>query len=72
MKSGFAFDIQVREKSDGPPVRLIDRHPTAYQGWEAIWYRGTRYQLFGTIRGPLFIDLSNPHNPRPRKERKMP
>ena len=41
-------------------ITVIDRSPRQHAGWESITYKGARYQLFGGIRVPSFIDLSNP------------
>lgn len=42
--------------------RLIRQH----RGWGSATYKGKRYQVFGGIRGPLFIDLANPIRGRKR------
>lgn len=39
---------------------VIQREPVQHVGWQSVRYQGKRYQVFGGIRGPLFIDISNP------------
>jgi hypothetical protein len=51
--------IEVRSRSN-TGVIVIRREPVRHVGWESVRYQGKRFQLFGGIRGPLFIDLSNP------------
>lgn len=40
----------------GVATRAVRKHA----GWESVTYRKKRYQLFGGIRVPEFIDLANP------------
>jgi hypothetical protein len=42
------------------PLQEISRSPRQHRGWESVTFQGKRYQVFGGIRGPEFIDLANP------------
>ena len=55
--------LEVRQDAPGPVVTTVIRTPTPHAGWQSVRYDGRRYQVFGGIRGPLFIDLSNPIQP---------
>ena len=52
--------FEVREASNTRSVEVAERVVHEASGWEWVSYGGRRYQLFGGIRGPYFIDLSNP------------
>lgn len=53
-------EFEVRENAHGPVTEVTSRATRQMAGWEWVSYRDRRYQLFGGIRGPYFIDLSNP------------
>jgi len=46
----------LHQHAVGVTERAVRRH----RGWESVRYRGKRYQLFGGIRTPLFINLRHP------------
>ncbi len=41
-------------------VEIANRAPRSHTGWQSITYKRKRYQLFGNVRTPFFICLSNP------------
>jgi len=41
-------------------LEVIERSIRQHSGWESVRYKGKRYQVFGGIRNPLFIDIANP------------
>jgi hypothetical protein len=41
-------------------IDTIARVPRKHARWESVRYKGKRYQLFGGVRVPWFIDLMNP------------
>ena len=41
-------------------VETVSRIPTFNVGWQAVTYKGGRYQLFGGVRTPYFICLNSP------------
>lgn len=53
-------EFEVREVSDSRAVDVVTRVVHQMDNWAWVSYGGRRYQLFGGIRGPYFIDLSNP------------
>lgn len=55
--------FQVKDLSKYPDGRVIAevfRHTRQHKGWESVTYKGKRYQVFGGIRNPEFIDISHP------------
>jgi len=52
--------FEVRKQSHGPVVDVVERAIHEMSGWAWVNYLGRRYQIFGGVRGPYFIDLSNP------------
>jgi len=53
--------IEVKDGANGFKVlAVIDRIPQDHSGWQSIRWMGKRYQLFGGIRNPYFIDIANP------------
>jgi hypothetical protein len=62
------MEIQVRSghgtvTRDGEFTDVVDtisRMPKQHKGWESIAYEKRRYEVFGGIRTPYFINLSNP------------
>jgi len=61
-------EFEVRENSHGPVIEKKSGAARQMAGWEWVSYKGRRYQLFGGIRGPYFIDLSNPIRSRKEKQ----
>lgn len=60
--------FEIKDGTDG--YRIIGtakRIPRDHSGWQSVTYRGKRYQLYGGIYTPLFINISNPLS-----NRKMP
>jgi hypothetical protein len=53
---GFDF-IDRKFKTE---VEKIDRVVRQHSGWQSAHYKGKRYQVFGGVRVPFFIDLLNP------------
>lgn len=52
---------------DGAFTDVVDtacRNPRQHFGWQSVWYRGRRYQLFGGVRTDHFICLNNPIKPK--------
>lgn len=47
-------------------VEIVSRTPTFNAGWQAVTYKGGRYQLFGGVRTPYFICLNDPIKVRRR------
>lgn len=41
-------------------VATIYRAVRQHVGWQSCRYKGRRYQVFGGIRNPDFIDVANP------------
>lgn len=62
------LDIEVRSglgtvTHDGEFTDVIDtitRVPKQHKGWESVTYEKRRYQVFGGVRTPYFINLQNP------------
>ena len=48
--------IQTKAPTEG----VVLRRPHMRVGWEWVWYKKRRYQIFGGCRNPEFIDLDNP------------
>jgi len=41
-------------------VGRAERAPRWHTGWQSVTYKGSRYQLHGGIRNPLFINIKHP------------
>jgi hypothetical protein len=55
------IEIEVKDGANGFKVLLtIERIPRQHAGWESVRWQGKRYQVFGGIRNPYFIDIANP------------
>ena len=53
--------IEVKDGANGFRVLCtIERTPQQHTGWQSVRWQGRRYQLFGGIRNPEFIDIANP------------
>jgi hypothetical protein len=53
--------IEVKDGHNGfKLIEGITRVPRRHVGWWSTTYKNKRYQVFGGIRGPLFIDIANP------------
>jgi len=56
-----AHVIEVKDGANGFKVlATIERVPQQHTGWQSVSWQGNRYQLFGGIRNPEFIDIANP------------
>jgi hypothetical protein len=53
-------EFEVRETPSSRAIGVATRVAHEMDNWEWVSYAGRRYQLFGGIRGPYWIDLSNP------------
>jgi hypothetical protein len=62
--------IEVRDSKDNWKTLhdTISRTPLNRKGWKAVNYNGQRFQLFGGIRNPLFINRSHPIKGKVRPE----
>jgi len=53
--------IQVKDgQNNYATVDLIERTPVECVGWAWVWYQNKRYQLFGGVRVPYFINVKHP------------
>ena len=53
--------IEVKDGANGFKVlATIQRTPRQHSGWVSIAFQGRRYQVFGGVRNPLFIDITSP------------
>jgi hypothetical protein len=62
MKKKDPVSIEVRDSTDNWKTLhdVISRRPQCHTGWMAVHYKGQRFQLFGGIRNPLFINRARP------------
>lgn len=52
--------FEVRDDTHSPALITIARAVRQHSGWQSVRFAGRRYQLFGGIRGPYYINLSQP------------
>lgn len=53
--------IELKDGAQGfKVVGNIVRAIIYHVGWQSIRYHGERYQLFGMIRNPYFINIDHP------------
>ncbi len=58
---GKRIELEIKDGNNGFKVLgTIVRVPVQRKGWEYVRWQGRRYQVFGGIRNPEFIDISNP------------
>ena len=53
--------IEVKDSWCAYMIReVIYRVPRDHAGWQSVTYKGQRYQLFGLVHSPYFINLRHP------------
>lgn len=53
--------IEVKNGDNGyKVVDRIERAPRWHAGWQSVTYKSQRYQVFGGIRNPAFINIKHP------------
>ena len=55
--------VSFEVKDGNADFRVIDRAtraPRFHACWQSVTYKGQRYQLYGGIRNPLFINIKHP------------